>query len=80
MKILRLFFCIAFGLHYLCFAKIGGGSAMTKKNKLFFVIALALHYLCFAKIGGGSAEQMKILRLFFALLSPCTIFAPRKKY
>ena len=41
---------IAFGLHYLCFAKIGCGSAKQKKILgLFFCLALTLHYLCPAK-------------------------------
>ena len=38
---------MAFGLHYLCFAKIGCGSAKQMKILgLFFCLALTLHYLC----------------------------------
>ena len=38
---------IAFGLHYLCLAKIGSGSAEQNENpSAFLCSALALHYLC----------------------------------
>ena len=46
IKILWLLFCIALTLHYLCFAKVGCGSAMQIKILwLLFCTALALHYL-----------------------------------
>ena len=51
------YFFVSLALHYLCFAKIGCGSA--KAFKQAWVPALALHYLCFAKIGCGSAKAFK---------------------
>ena len=39
-------FVIPPALHYLCFAKIGCGSATANKNRFFFAVALTLHYLC----------------------------------
>ena len=72
--------CLAVGLHYLCFAKIGCGSAKQMKILgLFFCLALALHYLCFAKIGCGSAKQMKILGLFFCLALALHYLCPPKR-
>ena len=48
---------VSLALHYLCFAKIGCGSA--KAFKQVWAPALALRYLCFAKIGCGSAKAFK---------------------
>ena len=62
----KFFFAVALALHYLCFEKIGCGSAKANKNKFFFALALALHYLCFEKIGCGSAKANKN-KFFFAL-------------
>ena len=47
----------------------------TSRKYLAFPFLCARLALSFHKIGGGSAEKMKILRFFFFLRSPCTIFA-----
>ena len=59
-KILRLFLCSTFGLHYLCFAKIGCTSAeQSKILRLFLCSAFGLHYLCTAKLYQCDSKQYK---------------------
>ncbi len=73
-KVLRLLFCIALGLHYLCFAQIGCTSAIkTKVLELLFCIALGLHYLCTQNIGfsitimiNRELIRLKVVQLVYA--------------
>ena len=62
-------------LALLCFAKLGGGSAVQRKSSGFSLHCTRLALTLLRQVRRRLGSAKKILRLFFALHSPCTNFA-----